>query len=97
MDFMLAPDATPALRLLCAHLLDRAAPAQRIARLADEAWQEWLERPAYARRHTPQVAEWLDSERQQAAVLVAVAMRATWCTVELDVTTGTVAVLVGLA
>ena len=91
------PDATPALRLLACHLQDRAAMATRIATLAEEAWQEWLERPAYARRHTPQVAEWLDAERQQAAVLVAVAQRPIWCTVELDPWTGSVAVLVGLA
>ena len=91
------PDANPALRLLSAHLADRAATAQRIATLAEEAWQEWIDLPAYQRATLPQAEAWLDSERRQAAVLVEVALRPTWCSVELDPWTGTAAILVGLA
>ena len=92
----MTPDANPALRLLRAHLQDRAAMATRIAQLADEAWQEWLDRPTFERATLPQAEAWLDSERRQAAVLVDVALRPKWCTVEVA-SDGTVAILVGLA
>lgn len=90
-------DATPALGLLACHLMERAAPAQRIAARAEEAWQEWIDRPTLARAGRQRAGAWLDAERRQAAVLVAAALRPTGCTVELDPWAGAVVVCVGLA
>ena len=93
------PDATPAKRLLLDHLRLRAQIAASMADEAADAWQGWIDRPAFDRQEQAHVGEHLATAaaRLRRVADDAANLRPKFCTVELDAATATCALLVGLA
>lgn len=92
-------DHCDAAAMLHAHLHRRAGVAVHLAERAAQAWADWVDLPAFARREQPHIGEELYTIAVAARKVAddAATLRPKFCTVELDAAAGRLRLLVGQA